>query len=335
MTAQELGNDFAAFDGAVVVVLGGMGFIGSALARRLVELGSEVVVVDSQLPGSGANPFNLNGYERRLRVVHGDIRDAAELRPHLRTCAFLFNLAAQVSHQASIEEPLIDLDINGRAPLAILEICRAENPGVVIVYGSTRQIYGRPERLPVDESHPIRPVDVNGIDKHAGEEFHRLYHDLHGMRCCSLRLTNTYGPRMRIADARQTFVGIWLRSIIEQRPFELWGGDQLRDFTYVDDAVEAFLRAAVSETTAGTAFNVGGDDTVSLRRLAELLVAANGGGQFAIREFPAARKRIDIGDYYSDDRAFRKATGWKPLTALADGLHQSLVYFREHFSHYI
>jgi UDP-glucose 4-epimerase len=329
--ASSLGE----FAGARAVVAGGLGFIGSTLARRLVELGAEVHVLDAVLPGSGGNPFNLAGIEQQLTVVECDIRDAAAMARHLAGCRYLFNLAAQTSHQGSMTEPLLDLDINARAPLAMLEACRAVAPEAVIVFASTRQIYGRPERLPVEESHPIRPVDVNGIDKAAGEAFHLLYHRVHGLRCAALRLTNTYGPRMRIKDARQTFVGIWLRALIEGRPFEVWGGEQLRDLTYVDDAVEAFLLAAVTPELAGRACNIGGSEPTSLRRLAEAAVAANGGGDFVLRDFPAERKAIDIGDYYGDDSLFRRLTGWTPRTGLAEGLARSLAYFRANLAHYL
>jgi UDP-glucose 4-epimerase len=325
-----------AFSGARIAITGGLGFIGSSLARRLASLGNDdVVVLDSQLPGSGANVFNLHGMHDKVRVEGCDIRDEAALRKQLKDREYLFNLAGQTSHQGSMTEPLLDLDINCRAQLVLLETCRRVNPTINIVFASTRQIYGRPDYLPVDEKHPIRPVDINGIDKHAAEEFHRLYHEVYGMQCCSLRLTNTYGPRMRIKDARQTFIGMWLRLVIEGRSFEVWGGDQLRDLTFIEDAVDAFLLAAVSKKTAGKAFNIGGCGHVSLRRLAELLIEANGGGHFEIRGFPRERQPVDIGDYYCDDRLFREATGWTPKTDLSDGLSQSLAYFREHFAHYV
>jgi UDP-glucose 4-epimerase len=326
---------YAVFEGARATITGGLGFIGATLARRLVGLGSEVTVVDDLLPGSGGNPFNIDGIADRLTVARCDIRDIERLRPYLADCQYLFNLAAQTSHQGSMNEPLLDLDVNCRAQLALLEACRAANPAVAIVFASTRQIYGKPDYLPIDENHPLRPVDVNGIDKAAAEAFHLLYQRVHGMRCTALRLTNTYGPRMRIADARQTFVGIWLRAVIEGRDFEVWGGDQLRDFTYVEDAVDAFLLAALTPEMMGRACNVGGHGAVSLRALAETLVAANVGGGFAIREFPAERKRIDIGDYYAEDGLFRGLTGWAPRIDLPAGLAQSLAFFRAHFSHYV
>ena len=327
--------NYGAFAGARVAITGGLGFIGSTLARRLVALGSDVLVLDNELSESGANRFNLDGVADRLTFASCDIRYETELRRHLADRQYLFNLAAQTSHQGSMTEPLLDLDINCRAQLALLETCRRGNPGIVIVFASTRQIYGKPSYVPVDERHLVKPVDVNVVDKAAGESFHLLYYDVYDMRCCALRLTNTYGPRMRIKDARQTFVGVWLRAVLEGRPFEVWGGEQLRDFTYVEDAVDAFLCAAVTPEMAGQAVNVGGEEVVSLRRLADTLIAANGGGSYAFREFPADRKLIDIGDYYADDALFRRLTGWAPRTGLAAGLAQSLEFYRAHFAHYV
>jgi len=325
----------SAFFGARAVVTGGLGLIGSALARRLVAAGAAVTLIDNLAPDQGGNLFNIMDFRERVRVERHCISDTDALEPLLRDADFLFNLAARTSHLGSMREPLGDLDVNCRAQLALLELCRRVNPRINIVFASTRQIYGRPRYLPVDEAHPLRPPDVNGVSKMAGEAFHLLYHDAYGMRVSALRLTNTYGPGMRIKDAHQTFIGIWLRHAIEDRPFELWGGEQLRDFLYVDDAADAFLHAAASRETAGQAFNVGGDSVVSLRQLADLLIAANGGGRYDQKEFPAERKRIDIGDYYSDDLRFRAATGWAPKTPLAEGLMRSLDFFRAHLPHYL
>jgi UDP-glucose 4-epimerase len=323
------------FTGARVAVTGGLGFIGSALARRLVELGADVVLVDSLIPEYGGNLFNIAGIEDQVRVNISDVRDVFGLKHLLRDRQYLFNLAGQTSHLDSMAEPLVDLEINCRAQLTLLEACREVNPAIRIVFASTRQIYGRPQYVPVDEKHAVRPVDVNGVNKMAGEAYHLLYNDVYGIRACALRLTNTYGPRMRIKDARQTFVGIWLRSVLENRPFEVWGGAQLRDFTYVDDAVEAFLLAAATEATAGRAFNVGGEEVLSLRELADALIEANGGGRYEVREFPAERKRIDIGDYYAADALFRSVTGWQARTPIREGLARSLAFFRENLQRYL
>jgi len=325
----------AAFDGAAVLVTGGLGFIGSNLVLRLVALGARPVLVDNLNPNYGGNLFNIEPVRDRVRVDILDIRDAESLARLLPGCRFIFNLAAQTSHLDSMHDPLTDLDINSRAQLTLLEACRRLCPEAAIVYASTRQIYGRPLYLPVDEKHPLRPVDVNGVDKMSGEAFHTLYHDVYGLKTASLRLTNTYGPRMRIRDARQTFVGIWLRAVLDGQPFEVWDGAQLRDLTYVDDAVDAFLLAAIVPGTEGRAFNIGGGEPLALRDLADRLVAANGGGRFALREFPAERKRIDIGHYHADDRAFRDLTGWAPAVSIEEGLARSLAYFRENFAHYV
>jgi UDP-glucose 4-epimerase len=324
-----------AFRGARVVITGGMGFIGSALARRLVGLGGEVLLIDSMIPEYGANAANIADFRERVAVNIADIRGGSALRHLLTGQDYLFNLAAQTSHLDSMAAPADDLAINCKAQLELLEACRAVNPGIVIVHAGTRQIYGRPHYLPVDERHPLRPVDVNGVNKMAGEAYHLLFHDVYGIRSRSLRLTNVYGPGMRIKDARQTFLGIWLRRVIEGEPFEVWGGEQRRDLLYVDDAAEAFLYAALTPEAEGLALNVGGDEPCSLAVLAELIIAANCGGRYEIREFPPERKRIDIGDFVTDDRQFRTLSGWRPHTGLSDGIARSLDYYRHHLESYL
>ena len=318
-----------------VLITGGLGFIGSNLARALVALGARVAIVDSLVPEYGGNRRNLAGIASRVRVHIADVRDWPRLPALVQGQDFLFNLAGQTSHMDSMSDPQTDLDINCRAQLAILEACRQHNPRIRIVFASTRQIYGKPDYLPVDERHPLRPVDVNGINKIAGESFHLLYSRVHGIRATALRLTNTIGPRMRVKDARQTFVGVWIRRLVEGKPFEVWGGEQLRDFTYVDDAVEAFLLAAAREAAIGEVFNLGGPPRVTLRELAEMLVRLNGSGVFDVREFPAERKKIDIGDYYADDRSIRKKLGWRPRTDLRTALRRTLEYYQAELRHYV
>ncbi len=328
-----------AFDGASVLMTGGLGFIGATLARQLVALGARVTLVDSLIPEYGGNLFNVAGLEDKLRINISDVRDAHSMRYLVQGHDYLFNLAGQTSHMDSMQDPLTDLEINSRAQLYILEACRHENPAIRIVFASTRQIYGKPERLPVDESHPLRPVDVNGIHKIAGEAYHTLYSHVYGLRTASLRLTNTYGPRMRVVDARQTFLGIWIRLLVEGKPFDVWGGEQLRDFTFVDDAADAFLRAAAAlnddGAAAGRVYNLGSNEVIALRELATLLVEAAGGGAFNVRSYPAERKPIDIGDYYADDSRIRAELGWQPQTALRDGLARTVAYYREHLAEYI
>lgn len=319
-----------------VLITGGIGFIGSTLARRLVAAGARVTLVDSLIPEFGGNLFNLAGIEPSVRVNISDVRDVHSMRYLVGDHEILFNLAGQTSHMDSMKDPFTDLEINCRSQLAILETCREVNPAIRVVFASTRQIYGRPEYLPVDERHLLRPVDVNGVNKMAGEWYHVLYHQVYGIPACALRLTNTYGPRMRVKDARQTFVGIWIRLLLEGKPFEVWEGGQKRDFTYVDDAVEALLLAALHPAAPGGVFNLGGaEPPVTLKELAELLIQANEGGEYSLRSFPEDRRRIDIGDYYADDRLLREAFGWRPKVRLGEGLRRTLAYYREHLTRYL
>jgi UDP-glucose 4-epimerase len=323
------------YAGRRVLVTGGLGFIGSNLVRALLAADARVTVVDSLIPAYGGNRRNLAGVARRVTLHVADVRDSPRLPAWVRGQDVLFNLAGQTSHLDSMTDPQTDLEINARAQLAILEACRLHNPALRVVFASTRQLYGRPDYLPVDEAHPLRPVDVNGINKLAGEQFHRLYHEVHGIPTTVLRLTNTIGPRMRIKDARQTFLGVWIKRLLLGEPVEVWGGAQQRDFTYVDDAVDAFLRAGARPAAVGRVFNVGGPPPVTLRALADLLVALHGGGEVVVREFPAERRKIDIGDYYADHRAIRAALGWRPRVDLAEALRRTLDYYRRELRHYV
>jgi len=318
-----------------VLITGGLGFIGSNLARRLVAMEADVTVVDSLVPEYGGNLFNVADIEKELHVNITDVRDSHGMQVLIQGQDYLFNLAGQTSHLDSMNDPYVDLEINCQAQLSILEACRHHNPDVSLVFASTRQVYGKPRNLPVDEDHLLQPVDVNGINKMAGEWYHILYNNVYGIRASALRLTNTYGPRMRIKDDRQTFLGVWIKLLLENKPFEVWGGDQLRDFTYVDDAVEALMLAITDTRAAGKVFNLGGGKPVNLRELAAVLIAANDDhGEYVTRQFPDNRKRIDIGDYYADDRRIRETLGWRPATSLEQGLRQTLAYYREHLDKY-
>ena len=327
--------DRETFTGRKILISGGLGFIGSNLARRLVDLGARVTLVDSLVPEYGGNLFNISGIEDRVQVNISDVRDEYSLRYLVQHKDMLFNLAGQTSHADSMEDPYTDLDINCRAQLSILEACRKHNPDIKIIFASTRQVYGKPEYLPVDEKHLLRPADVNGINKMAGEWYHIVYNNVYGVHACALRLTNTIGPRMRIKDARQTFVGTWIRLILEGKAFEVWDGDQVRDFTYVDDAVDALLLTASSVKTDGQVFNLGGTCVLNLKEFADLLVEVNGGGKYVVRSYPADRKKIDIGDYYADFSRIRSALGWEPRVSLRDGLARTLAFYRENLEQYL
>jgi UDP-glucose 4-epimerase len=318
------------------MVTGGLGFIGSNLARRLVELGADVLLVDSFLPDAGGNPFNIDGLADRVRVNIADIRQQTTMNHLVRDRDVIFNLAGQVSHIDSMRDPYTDLEINCRSQLTVLEACRNFNPKVKVVFAGTRQVYGRPASLPVDESHLVRPTDVNGINKAAGEYYHLVYNNVFGVRACSLRLTNVFGPRQLIKHNRQGFIGWFIRLAIENRPIQIYGdGSQMRDFVFVDDAADAFLRAGATDACNGDAFNVGGAQPISHRDLTAMLVRVAGSGSVEYVEWPADKRAIDIGSFYADSRKLTAACGWTPAVALEDGLRRTIAFYREHLDQYI
>ena len=323
------------YKNAKVLITGGLGFIGSNLARALVAEGAEVTLVDSLIPFYGGNIFNIEDIRDKVTVNICDVRDPFAISYLLEEQNYLFNLAGQTSHLDSITDPQTDLDINVNAQLSILEACRKVNPNIKIVFASTRQIYGRPDYLPVNENHPIRPIDVNGINKLAGEWYHILYNNIYGIRSCALRLTNTYGPGMRVKDSRQTFLGIWMRSIIENKPIKVFGdGLQLRDFNYVDDCIQAFLIAGASDITNGKVYNLGSLEVINLKDLAGLLVNIETTAKYELMPFPPERKVIDIGDYYSDFNLIKNELGWEPKISLKIGLQKTLEFYKNNHKYY-
>jgi UDP-glucose 4-epimerase len=323
------------YRGRKVLVTGGLGFIGSNLCRALADLGAAVTAVDSLLPDYGGNLFNLDGYEDRVRINIADVRGHG-MEYLVRDQALLFNLAGQVSHIDSMTDPFTDLEINCRSQLSILEAVRKGNPDAKIVYAGTRQIYGRPQRLPVDENHPLQPTDVNGINKISGEMYHLVYNSVYGIRAVSLRLTNTYGPRQLIRHNRQGFIGWFVRQATLGEEIQLFGdGSQRRDFDYVDDVVDAFLRAGAMDAADGQVFNLGGDAPVALADLAKRMVKLAGQGSVRLAPFPPERKRIDIGDFHADASRIRAALGWMPTTSLDAGLARTLAYYGAHKDHYL
>jgi UDP-glucose 4-epimerase len=323
------------FEDARILVTGGLGFIGSSLARRLAAQGAKVTLVDSLIPLYGGNLQNVEDFKDQVEINVCDVRDRYAMEYLVGGKDYLFNLAGQTSHIDSMTSPQVDLEINATAQLSILEACRKVNPRLRIVFASTRQLYGKPDYLPVDEKHPIRPVDVNGINKLAGEGYHLLYSNVYGIRACVLRLTNTYGPGMRVKDARQTFLGIWIRQLLEGQTIKVFGdGQQLRDFNYVDDCVDALLLAGAAEEAVGKVYNLGSDEVVSLRDLAQRLTRLQAGGAFEIVPFPPERKAIDIGDYYGDSSLIRSELGWSPRVGLDEGLERTIAYYRQHGGHY-
>ncbi len=319
--------------GRKVLVTGGAGFLGANLCHALAQRGARVVALDGFLFGGGANQANLEGAE--VELVRADIREV-DLRSLCEGSEVIFNLAAQTSHMGGQRDPLADIAVNAVAQVRLIQAAREAAPDAVVVHASTRQFYGKPVRLPVDEEHPVNPPDANGVSKFAGEQYWMIEHRVMGRPVVSLRLTNSYGPRLRIRDARQTFLGIWIRSVLEKKPFEVWGGDQLRDMTYVDDVTDAFLRAAATPKCHGKIYNIGGAPPASLHDIAEMMVRVAGtDARYTTREFPADRKLIDIGSYHADDHLFRRDAGWSPDIGLEDGIRRSLDWFRPRLADYL
>jgi UDP-glucose 4-epimerase len=328
--------DQSFYKGRRVLITGGLGFIGGNLARRLVSLGADVLLVDSLEPAYGGNLFNIDGIEDDVRVNISDVRDTSSMQYLVRDREFIFNLAGQVSHIDSMRDPYTDLEINCRGQLSILESCRHHNPSVKVIFASTRQIYGKPDYLPVTEAHLVRPIDVNGINKAAGEYYHLVYNNAFGVRSTALRLTNVYGPRQLIKHNRQGFIGWFIRLAVTDQEIQIFGdGSQLRDFVYVDDAVEAFLRAGASDACNGEVFNVGGAGPVALSDLAELLVEVAGTGRVTYVDWPSDRQAIDIGGFYADSTKFTSAVGWTGTVDLREGLTRSVRFYRDHLDQYL
>jgi UDP-glucose 4-epimerase len=323
------------YRGRRVMVTGALGFVGSNLTRALADLGAQVLAVDSLLPDYGGNLFNLSGYEDKVRINIADVRGHA-VEYLVQGQEVLFNLAGQVSHLDSMQDPFTDLEINCRSQLWILEALRKRNPGAKVVYAGTRQVYGKPRSLPVSEDHLLTPTDVNGINKISGEMYHLVYHSVYGIRACSLRLTNTYGPRQLIRHNRQGFIGWFMRQVTLGEPIQIFGdGQQKRDFDYVDDVVDAFLRAGALEQADGQVFNLGGEAPVSLRELVEMMIAIAGQGSYSLIPFPPERKAIDIGDFWADASKIKAALGWQPRMPLPDGLRDTIAYYKKNKEHYL
>ena len=319
-----------------VMITGGLGFIGSNLARQLVPLGADVLLVDSLIPDYGGNLFNIDGIADRVRVNVADVRQQSTMNYLVRDREIIFNLAGQVSHIDSIRDPYSDMEINCRSQLTILEACRYNNPDAKVVYAGTRQVYGRPDSLPVDEKHLVKPTDVNGINKAAGEYYHLVYNNVFKVRACSLRLTNVYGPRQLIRHNRQGFIGWFIRLAIEGGVIQIYGdGTQKRDFVYVDDAADAFLRAGALDACNGEVFNVGGDQPISHAALTSLILEVAASGRVEYVDWPAEKKAIDIGSFYADSSLMRTRTGWAPSVTLREGFARTFTYYRQHLLHYV
>lgn len=327
---------FSAYHGRQVIVTGGLGFIGSNLAVRLVQAGASVTVIDSMIAGCGANWFNLDGVRGGVRVITSDIGSTDEIAHALKGTDIVFNLAGEISHSRSMADPERDLTLNTLSQLRFLLACSKYCPGVRIVYAGTRQVYGQNKRLPVGERHPIQPLDFNGVHKHTTTQYHLLLNRRGDLDCIVLRLSNVYGPRMALHLPQQGFLGTYFRLAATGKPLLVFGeGEQLRDPVYVDDVVDAFLRAGLARKPRHRIFNIGGSQAVSLREIASVIASSSHQSKVVHVPFPEELKSIDIGSYYSDILRARQVLGWEPRISLADGVRHTAAYFREYQDHYI
>lgn len=329
----ELAALASRYEGKRVLITGGLGFIGSNLARWLAGAGARVVLVDSLIPDYGGNLFNIDGFKHRVTVNVADVRDQYSMNYLVKGQHVMFNLAGTLSHIDSMTDPFTDLEINCRSQLSILESCRNYNREIKVLFAGTRGQYGRAQYLPVDEKHPLMPTDVNGINNNAGEAYHILYHQVYGIRATSLRLTNTFGPGHQMHHHRQGIINWFVRLAIEGKEITVYGdGRQIRDTNYVDDVVAAFLLAGVRDDADGEVFNLGGQPA-SLIELATLITTM-AGGTYRTVPYPESAKVIEIGDYVADWSKAKRTLAWEPMTSLADGMEKTIAYYRQHREHY-
>ena len=324
------------YRGKRVLVTGGLGFIGSALAIRLVEEGANVSLVDSSVPGCGANLFNIAPVRGGVRVITADIAEPEVFRDDIASSDIIFNLAGEISHIHSMQFSERDLQINTVAQLRFLMECARFAPGVRVVYASTRQIYGIPDYLPIDERHPIQPVDFNGVHKYAASMYHQMLSRSGQIDGVVLRLTNVYGPRMALDVPCQGFLSTFLRRLLLGQPLEVFGdGRQLRDPMYVDDAVDAFLIAGAAEMLPSRAYNCGGPRALTISEIASLAAAAAGGCDIRWLPFPEEARAIDIGSYTTDSTRIQEELGWRAQVQFDEGIARALEYYRQHLERYL
>lgn len=323
------------YKGKHILITGGLGFLGSTLAHALVKLNADVTIYDALLPEYGGNIFNVQDIKQKVKIIKKDIRDESSMQRAVENQDVIFNIAAQTSHVDSMKDPFLDLDINGRGQLVLLEACREINPRVKIIYAGSRAQYGAVDKLPVTEETPMVPIDIYGAHKILGEHYHFIYQRICGLRPVSLRLTNIYGPRHQMKHAKYGVQNYFLRLIIDNREVPIFGnGKQRRDFLYVEDAIEAFLQAGVSEKAVGQAFIISPNRPISLVDFVKEAIEIARSGSLVFREFTKERKQIETGDFFGDPRKFQSLTGWNPRVGLRDGLQQTIDFYRKHKHHY-
>lgn len=331
---KQTGKKMKFYQNKKIIITGGLGFIGSSLAQRLVDYGAKVVLIDSLIPVFGGNLFNIKDIESKVKVNISDVRDRYSINYLVKDQDLMFNLAGTLSHIDSMTDPFTDLEINCVSQLSILEACRQNNPGIKIVYAGTRNQYGKVKQLPVKEDHPLNPTDINGINCNAGEAYHILYHNIHGIKSTSLRMTNTYGPRHQMRHSRQGVFNFFLRQLIDGEKIRLFGtGQQIRDLNYIDDVIQALLLMGASDQVWGKTYNIGGTP-ISLAEFVTTAIKVYGKGEFEMVAFPKEREKIEIGDYVADYSRLSKEVSWQPEVDIKDGIDRTIKFYEKNKEHY-
>ena len=324
------------FAGSTCLVTGGLGFIGSNMANSLAVAGAQVRVLDALIEQHGGDVQNIDPAHDAISIVRGNIADDEVVEPILDGVDYVFNIAGQVSHHESMVDPIRDAELNVTSQLKFLETVRRAQPSAVVVHTSTRQVYGTPQYLPVDEKHPTVPRDINGVNKLAGENYHRLYGTVHGMKTVSLRLSNVFGPGQSLQKTGLGFLPVFLARAMKGLPIEVFGdGQQQRDCLYVSEVVEALGKAALQVAggaiEAGEVINLGHTEVLSLLQIAELVVERAGqGSTISCIPWPEELARIDIGGFSGDYAMAHRLLNWLPQVAFTDGVEQTLDFYRGH-----
>lgn len=317
-----------------VLITGGLGFIGSNLAIKLVGLGANVKIVDSLLPNFGGNKFNISLIKSKVKVKIADMRDTRIINKLVVDRQIIFNLAGTLSHIDSMTDPFLDLEINCRAQLSLLEACRKYNKHVKIIFAGTRNQYGKALYLPVDEKHIQEPTDINGINSIAAEKYHLLYGKVYGFDVVSVRMTNTFGPRHQMKHPKQGVLNWFIRLLMDKKTVELYGdGLQIRDVNYVDDVVAALLLCAKYKQTDGEVYNLGGSP-ITLKEFVQAAIKILGYGKFKLIKFPKIRESIEIGNYVADIKKINEQLLWQPQVSIEDGIRKTIDYYNIYKKYY-
>jgi UDP-glucose 4-epimerase len=322
-------------EGKKVMITGGLGMIGSTLAHKLVAVGAKVTLVDNCMEPYGANIYNVHGIRSQVRITIADIRDKDAMQHLVRGKDFVFNLAAQVSQNDSLQSRFLDADINYLGHLNVLENIRQHCPTAVVFHAGSRLQFGKIENVPVDESHPLAPLTPYALNKTAAEAMYQIYQDLYGIHCVLFRIANAYGPRSQMKHSKYSMVNWFIRQAMENRQIEIFGdGGQVRDYIYVEDVADAFLKAAATPAAHGQVFNIGSGEGTSFRDMVEMILTTVGAGSVAHVPWPEQYLNVETGDYVTNISKFRRVTGWSPAVLIEEGIQNTYDYYKRHKSHY-